>query len=79
MEHMKGVRHLEIHYNTVNFIYLLLGGTLTRQLLKAHDHAQLPLLRQHSRSRMTDEESSVYSVDEQGFYTSMHKDSGLKR
>ncbi len=53
------------------------GGTLTRQLLKAHDHAHLPLVRHGSG--LCDEESSVYSVDQEGFYTSMHKDSGLKR
>ena len=29
-------------------------------------------------SGIGDEESSVYSVDQEGFYTSMHKDSGLK-
>ena len=51
-------------------------GTLTKQLLKAHDHAHMPLVRHGSG--MGDEESSVYSVDQEGFYTSMHKDSGLK-
>ena len=52
------------------------SGTLTRQLLKAHDHAHVPIVRH--RSGFGDEESSVYSVDQEGFYTSMHKDSGLK-
>ena len=52
------------------------GGTLTRQLLKAHDHAHRPIVRHGSG--FGDEESSVYSVDQEGFYTSMHKDSGLK-
>ena len=52
------------------------SGTLTRQLLKAHDHAHMPLVRHGSG--MGDEGSSVYSVDQEGFYTSMHKDSGLK-
>ena len=52
------------------------SGTLTRQLLKAHDHAHVPIVR-HGLG-FGDEESSVYSVDQEGFYTSMHKDSGLK-
>ena len=52
------------------------SGTLTRQLLKAHDHAHRPIVRHGSG--FGDEESSVYSVDQEGFYTSMHKDSGLK-
>ncbi|ELT89008.1 hypothetical protein CAPTEDRAFT_188724 [Capitella teleta] len=36
----------------------------------------------HSRVRrpyLCDDESSVYSVDQDGFFTSMHQDSGLKR
>ncbi len=53
------------------------GHGLTRQALRAHDYAHLPLVRQPSK--MGDEESSVYSVDQEGFYTSMHKDSGLHR
>lgn len=53
------------------------GHGLTRQALRAHDYAHLPLVRQPSRTG--DEESSVYSVDQEGFYTSMHKDSGLYR
>ena len=50
---------------------------LTKKNLRAHDSSQLPLSRQSWRS--PDEESSVYSVDQEGFYTSMHNDSGLRR
>ena len=53
------------------------GSGLTQQNLRAHDHAHKPFMR--SLSRLPDEESSVYSVDQEGFYTSMHRDSGLKR
>lgn len=53
------------------------GSGLTLQNLKAHDSAHKPFMR--SLTRLPDEESSVYSVDQEGFYTSMHRDSGLKR
>ena len=48
---------------------------LTLQNVKAHEYAYQP----HGlpRSEVRDDESSVYSVDQEGFYTSMHKDSGL--
>jgi hypothetical protein len=51
---------------------------LTMERLRAHDYAHLPLVRQPSRGT-GDESSSVYSVDQDGFYTSMHRDSGLHR
>ena len=50
---------------------------LTTKNLRAHDSSQRPFNRQGWRS--PDEDSSVYSVDQEGFYTSMHNDSGLRR
>lgn len=50
-------------------------GGLTLNNLKAHDVAQSSNIR-HRRSG---DESSVYSQDTDGFYTSMHIDSGLKQ
>lgn len=48
---------------------------LTRQNILALDL----MLAEGSPKRLADEESSVYSVDQEGFYTSFHNDSGLKK
>ena len=37
------------------------------------------MLAESSPKKKVDDESSVYSVDQEGFYTSFHNDSGLKR
>ncbi|XP_052239040.1 actin remodeling regulator NHS-like isoform X3 [Dreissena polymorpha] len=48
---------------------------LTRQNILALDL----MLAEASPKKKIDDESSVYSVDQEGFYTSFHNDSGLKR
>lgn len=48
---------------------------LTRQNILALDL----MLAETSPSKKADEESSIYSVDQEGFYTSFHNDSGLRK
>ena len=48
---------------------------LTLKNLMVHNNTQ----RHYNRWQSPDETSSVYSVDQEGFYTSMHTDSGLKK
>ncbi|WAR08844.1 hypothetical protein MAR_018802, partial [Mya arenaria] len=48
---------------------------LTRQNILALDL----MLAENSPKKKIDDECSVYSVDQEGFYTSFHNDSGLKR
>ncbi len=51
------------------------ASKLTRQNVQAHDCAHAPLLK--GSPRLGDDESSVYSIDQDGFYTSMHRDCGI--
>ena len=48
---------------------------LTTHILRQHDSAYVP----YSDNITLDDESSLYSVDQEGFFTSMHKDSGIRR
>ena len=50
------------------------GAGLTVGNMQQHDNA----FRSALKIKLTDDESSVYSVDQDGFYTSMHLDSGLR-
>ena len=52
------------------------SSQLTQKNLQAHDSEYFT---SYLSPPTPDEESSVYSVDQEGFYTSMHKDSGLRR
>ena len=48
---------------------------LTRQNILALDL----MLGDNNQKKKADEESSIYSVDQEGFYTSFHNDSGLRK
>ena len=55
------------------------NNSLTFQNLKNHDYLHHPISTYRPKKYLGDDESSIYSLDEQGYFTSMHKDCGVKK